>query len=251
MSSKPYVNSVNIRSVIYLIATRGGARNVYKASEGQSSASICHNGIVLALSWTTASFTAALPLLMLSASRWLCCFHTYPECMKTTPTIAASPSLLKVVARRFGVLRDQGTAAKQSGFRPVKFVVRRLQELGWKAGVPLFLCFIDIQKDYDSVDHTLLWQVLARLGLPPQMITVIREFHDRMKACVRSCDDTCSNSIGVKQQLPQECVLSPLLFNVFLAVVLLVILQRFSEDADILAELVHLQEQSCGVYAVR
>ena len=50
------------------------------------------------------------------------------------------------------------------------FVLRRLQELGRKGGVPLFLCFVDIQKAYDSVDRTLLWQVLTRFGVPPQML---------------------------------------------------------------------------------
>ena len=38
-------------------------------------------------------------------------------------------------------------------------------------------------------------------------------------------------------------MLAPLLFNIFFAAMLLVALQRFSEDADILADLVHLKEQ--------
>ena len=54
------------------------------------------------------------------------------------------------------------------------FAFRRLQELGRKARVPLFLCFIDLQKAYDSVDRTLLWQVLARFGVPPQILDLIR-----------------------------------------------------------------------------
>ena len=65
------------------------------------------------------------------------------------------------------------------------FVVRRLYEIGWKAGMSLFMCFIDLQKAYDTVDRTLLWQVLTRIGVPPQMIAVIRQLHDGMRACVR------------------------------------------------------------------
>ena len=80
-----------------------------------------------------------------------------------------------------------------------QFVVRRLQELGRKAGVPLFLCFIDIQKAYDSVDRNLLWQVLSRLGVLSHMIAVIREFYDGMKACVRSNDGTCSKPFEVNK----------------------------------------------------
>ena len=44
------------------------------------------------------------------------------------------------------------------------------------------------------------------------------------------------------QGLRQGCVLSPMLFNTFFAAVLRVVLQRFSEDTAILAELVHLEE---------
>ena len=118
------------------------------------------------------------------------------------------------------------------------FVVCRLQEIGRKAGVSLFMCFIDLQKVYDTVDRTLLWQVLTRIGVPPQMIAVIRQFYDGMRACVRPDDGVCSDWFEVKQGLRQECVLSPLLFNTFFAAVLNVVLKRFSEDSVILAELV-------------
>ena len=87
----------------------------------------------------------------------------------------AGKVLLKIVTTRLSAYCEARNLLpeEQCGFRPhrsttdMMFAVRRLQELGRKARVPLFLCFIDLQKAYDSVDRTLLWQVLARLGTPP------------------------------------------------------------------------------------
>ena len=167
----------------------------------------------------------------------------------------AGKVLLKIVATRLSAYCEARNLLpeEQCGFRPhrsttdMMFAVRRLQELGRKARAPLFLCFIDLQKAYDSVDRTLLWQVLARFGTPPQMIEVIRQFHDGMRACVRSDDGRCSEWFEVAQGLRQGCVLSPLLFNVFFAAILRIVLERFSKDAGILADLVHLHEQPSKV----
>ena len=167
----------------------------------------------------------------------------------------AGKVLLKIVATRLSAYCEARNLLpeEQCEFRPhrsttdMMFAVRRLQELGRKARVPLFLCFTDLQKAYDSVDRTLLWQVLARFGTPPQMIEVIRQFHDGMRACVRSDDGRCSEWFEVAQGLRQGCVLSPLLFNVFFAAILLVLLERFSKDAGILADLIYLQEQRSKV----
>ena len=64
------------------------------------------------------------------------------------------------------------------------FVVCRLHEVRRKAGVSLFMCFVDFQKAYDTVDHAFLGQVLTRIRVPPQMIAVIRQFHGGIRACV-------------------------------------------------------------------
>ena len=72
------------------------------------------------------------------------------------------------------------------------FVVRRLQELGRKEDVPLYTCFVDLQKEYDSVDRSLLWVVLARFGVPPVMVDIVRQFHDGMRALLRLDEERVS-----------------------------------------------------------
>ena len=108
------------------------------------------------------------------------------------------------------------------------------------------MCFVDLQKAYDSVDRELLWKVLARAGVPSVMIDIIRQFHDGMRARVRMDDGELSEWFGVAQGLRQGCVLSPLLFNIFFAAVIEAVLQRFSEDDTNLENLVFLDERSGG-----
>ena len=102
---------------------------------------------------------------------------------------------------------------------------------------------IDLTKAYDSVDRTLLWTVFARSGVLQNMISVIRQFHDGMRACVRLDDRMCSRWLVVEQGLRQGCVLAPLLFNIFFAAVINVVSTRFKADKGIMDALVHLRKK--------
>ena len=126
------------------------------------------------------------------------------------------------------------------------FVVRRLQEQARKKDTPLCLCCIDLTEAYDSVDRSLLWDVLARFGVPPRMLVVSRQFHDGMQAWVRLDDGECSDKFDVGQGLRQGCVLAPLLFNMFFTAVLRVAEKRFLSDAAITDNMVQLQRTEKG-----
>ncbi|CAB1099789.1 unnamed protein product [Ectocarpus sp. CCAP 1310/34] len=95
------------------------------------------------------------------------------------------------------------------------FVVRCLQELGRRKKIPLYMCFVDLKKAYDSVDREMQWKVLARAGIPAKLIKVIRQIHDGVRARLRMVDGELSDWLFVTQGVRQGCVLSPLLFNIF------------------------------------
>ncbi|CAB1119068.1 unnamed protein product [Ectocarpus sp. CCAP 1310/34] len=132
---------------------------------------------------------------------------------------------------------------EQCGFRPGRstvnmlFVVRRLQELARRRSIPLYMCFVDLQKAHDPVDQELLWRMLARAGILEEMIAVIRQFHDGMQARVRMDDGELSEWSEVTQGLRRGRVLSPLLLNIFFAAALELVLVQFSEDDAIFRDL--------------
>ena len=83
----------------------------------------------------------------------------------------------------------------------------------------------------------------ARSGEPEQILTVIHQFHEGMRARVRTDDVEHSEWFDVTQGLRQGSVLSPLLFNVFFAsVIYAAVLVRFSDDPNIARDLVYLEE---------
>ena len=75
------------------------------------------------------------------------------------------------------------------------------------------------------------------------MITVVRQFHSGMQACVRLDDRVCSGWFAVEQGLRQECVLAPLMSNIFFAAVINVAYTRFKAEKDIMDALVHLRKK--------
>ena len=121
----------------------------------------------------------------------------------------AGKLLLKIVARRLEshVEEEQLLPEAQCGFRPgrsttdMMYIMRRLQEHGRLGYTPLFMCFIDLQKAYDSVDCSHLWAILARFGVPPRIISIIRQFHDGMRACIRLGGGRTSEWFEVRQGL--------------------------------------------------
>ena len=108
----------------------------------------------------------------------------------------------------------------QCGFRKGRgctdmiFVARQLVEKCREHDDTLFVLFVDLRKAYDSVPRPALWQVLEKYGIPPNMLSIIRSFHDGMQAEIRG-GDTTTDKIKVLNGLRQGCTLAPSLFNLY------------------------------------
>ena len=118
----------------------------------------------------------------------------------------------------------------QCGFRSGRgtmdmiFAARQLQEKCREQQRELYAVFVDLTKAFDSVDRSALWEVLLKIGCPPEFINIIRSFHEGMRAAVVE-NGEMSPDFDVTNGTKQGCVLAPLLFIIFFAMMLRVAFQ--------------------------
>jgi len=108
--------------------------------------------------------------------------------------------------------------------------LRALAERARARGVKLFLCAVDFEKAFDSVDRRLLWAALQRAGIGGSMLCTIQAMYADVPVCVKTSEGLsgCFQSVlGVKQ----GCPLSPLLFGIFLDDFEAYLQQRLGEAA--------------------
>ena len=75
-------------------------------------------------------------------------------------------------------------------------------------------CFVDLEKAYDRVPRNKLWKVLQKYSVDGQLLHAIKSFYCRPVVCVR-VNGKQSKPFHVGVELRQGCVLSPLLYIVY------------------------------------
>ena len=138
----------------------------------------------------------------------------------------AGKILARVIINRINThMTDNVCSESQCGFRKGRgtvdmiFSLRQIQEKSREHRTPLYMAFIDLTKAFDTVSRTALWIILEKLGIPKQMLKIIISFHDGMLAQVMH-GGKISESFAVKNGTKQGCVLAPLLFALYFAVML-------------------------------
>jgi hypothetical protein len=113
----------------------------------------------------------------------------------------------------------------QGGFLPLRGppeqvftlseAVRAELKRGGASAVPVHLCFIDIERAYDSVQHVKLWASCAKLGIGGRFLSTLQAMYAGKRA-ILDVDGELLDPQDIQCGVLQGNPLSPLLFNIYI-----------------------------------
>lgn len=187
-----------------------------------------------------------------------------------TISLISHPSkiMLRVILNRLKPQGERLLAEEQAGFRERRSTVeqicscRILIEKHLQHQKDLFHNFIDFRKAFDRVWHDGLWHILSQYNIENGLIDSMKALYNNASSTVildNRLGEPFRTSVGVRQ----GCLLSPILFNLYLERIMSDALQdhhtsisiggrrvcnlRFADDIDLLAgsneELQHLTDR--------
>ena len=76
----------------------------------------------------------------------------------------------------------------------------------------MYMCFIDYTKPSDCVDHERV--ILQEIGVTVHLIVLLRNLYTKQEATIIT-EFGETDTINIGKGVRQECILSPLLFNIY------------------------------------
>ena len=129
--------------------------------------------------------------------------------------------MLKITLNRLKPQAEKIIFEEQTGFRAGRntteqiFNLRILCEKYLQHHQGLYHVFIDFEKAFDRVWHAALWTTMKKYYISTNLIRVLKNLYDKVTSAVLfngSIGDGLRTTVGVRQ----GCLLSPILFNIFL-----------------------------------
>ena len=85
-----------------------------------------------------------------------------------------------------------------------------------KNGRKIYSCFVDFAKAFDTIPRDILFNKLLSYGIRGRFFNIIKNIYTNDKACVK-IRNKYTEDFEINLGVRQGCVLSPLLFNIFLS----------------------------------
>lgn len=129
----------------------------------------------------------------------------------------AAKVLGKVLIARISDGVDAKLRKEQAGFRQGRstieqiFVLRNIVEQAIEWNSSLYVCFVDYEKAFDSVDRETLWKIMESYGIPPKLIRMVKAMYDGNQCAVVDVTGP-TGWFDVKSGVKQGCNMSGFLF---------------------------------------
>lgn len=128
--------------------------------------------------------------------------------------------LSKCLLNRMRFKVEQSISHEQLGFRQSYgtrdnlHIVRQIIEKSEEYRMPLFLCFLDISKAFDTVTHHAIWTALSSIGVENDIISLLQKIYAEAKAKVSV--NGVEMEIEINRGVRQGDTISPQLFTLTL-----------------------------------
>lgn len=105
---------------------------------------------------------------------------------------------------------------KGLGTREALFAMKILLQQCYDHQQDVHVCFIDYEKAFDTIRHEPLMKILKEADLDSKDIQIIRELYWQQVAEVKLGEDQKTEIFEISKGVRQGCILSPILFNMYL-----------------------------------
>ena len=122
---------------------------------------------------------------------------------------------------------DLVLSESQCGFRRGNSTIymifddQQLQEKCRDQHQDIYMAFVDLTMEFDTVNRDFPWNILRKFGSPPTFNAILQQFHTGMCAQVVMAGSQTS-SFPVEVGVKQGCVIAPITFNLLLVAMTLV-----------------------------